>query len=117
MSIVPQFADVIIRAAAISAPAFANEIAVVSSQVFPDNKSDIISIVSLAVPASADSVANAVANAPTRLTSSAAVAIIGTGTANTYKTGISNPFPVVAVVQQNGGFAGHDIKREENYAK
>ena len=69
-SIVPQYGDVILRAAAASAPDKAEVIAATSGIFFPDSQDLVVKAVSSAVPAQAESVAAMVESLPQRFAAS-----------------------------------------------
>ena len=69
-SIVPQYGDVILRAAAASAPGKAEVIAATSGIFFPDSQDLVVKAVSSAVPAQAESIAAMVESLPQRFAAS-----------------------------------------------
>ena len=101
-SIVPQYGDVILRAAAASAPDKAEVIAATSGIFFPDSQDLVVKAVSSAVPAQTESIAAMVESLPQRFAASpvgghnaggGVTVSIGTG-----KKSIAQVAPVTTIV-------------------
>jgi hypothetical protein len=101
-SIVPQYGDVILRAAAASAPDKAEVIAATSGIFFPESQDLVIKAVSSAVPAQAESIAAMVESLPQRFAASPVGGHnAGGGVAvsiGTVKKAISQVAPVTTIV-------------------
>jgi hypothetical protein len=98
-SLVPQYGDVILRAAAASAPEQAHMIAANSVVFFPDSQDLIIKAVSEGAPQSANTVVSLVNSMPQRFTSSPlALTPASGGTISTGKASIKASSPVTSVV-------------------
>ena len=101
-SIVPQYGDVILRAAAASAPDKAEVIAATSGIFFPESQDLVVKAVSSAVPAQAESIAAMVESLPQRFAASPVGGHLGGGgvdlTIGTLKKSIAQVAPVTTIV-------------------
>jgi len=101
-SIVPQYGDVILRAAAASAPDKAEVIAATSGIFFPESQDLVVKAVSSAVPARAESIASMVESLPQRFAASPVGGHLGGGgvdlTIGTLKKSIAQVAPVTTIV-------------------
>jgi hypothetical protein len=100
-SIVPQYGDVILRAAAASAPDKAEVIAATSGIFFPENQDLVVKAVSSAVPAQAERIAAMVESLPQRFSASPVgghVAEAGIVFVNQSKKSIAQSSPVTTII-------------------